>query len=121
MKFKLIAAASMLSVLAGCNLTNYEPTPPNVTPENIEIARQAFSEVPELKVSDDGYISYVASLPSSGYKWQTTTIKKISYEWSCDNLYSFLEMGFVTKIFFKGKGGREEYFDKARCDAEETN
>ncbi|CCO47637.1 conserved exported hypothetical protein [Vibrio nigripulchritudo SOn1] len=122
MKLRTLAMVSGIFLLAGCSVNNYEPAAPTASKSDIEMARQWLSEVENLEVKDDGYIHYTESLPGgSGYYWKTTTIRKISKEWSCGSMYPLLEKGFVVRMFFKGKGGKEEYFDKARCDAEETN
>ncbi|GLQ71975.1 hypothetical protein [Vibrio penaeicida] len=121
MKLRTLTVISSL-LLAACSVNNYQATKPSASEKDIEIAKESLAHIPNLTVTDEGYIEYIKSLPGgSGYFWKTTTINKISKEWSCQHAYKFLERGFVTRMFFKGQGGREEYFDKARCDAEETN
>ncbi|MBD1559222.1 hypothetical protein HC752_19970 [Vibrio sp. S9_S30] len=121
MKLRTLTILSTALLLSACNINNYQAAAPTASEKDIEMAKEALAHIPNMKVTEDGYIEYVQSLPSSGYKWNTTTINKISKEWSCKQAYNFLEKGFVTRMFFKGQGGREEYFDKARCDAEEAN
>ncbi|CCN85389.1 conserved hypothetical protein [Vibrio nigripulchritudo SFn27] len=115
----LLAAFAALSLTA-CNITNYDAVKPTASKQDIAEARNKLSGIEGMKVTDEGYITYFEMVPH-GYMWDTQSIKQASYEGACENLYDFLEMGFVVKIGFKGEGGREEHFDKARCDAEETN
>ncbi|WP_104398631.1 hypothetical protein [Vibrio penaeicida] len=122
MKLRTLVVTLGILLTAGCGIKSYEPTAPTASENDIKMAREWLSDVSNLKISDDGYINYVEALPgSSSYKWNTTNIKRISQEWSCGNMYPLLEKGFVIRLLFKGKGGKEELYDKARCDAEETN
>ena len=120
MKNQFLLSSLAALALSACNVTNYQATEPTAAFHDIKEAKIKLSGIDNMKVTDDGYITYFESVPH-GYMWDTQVIKQMSQEGACENLYDFLELGFVVKIGFKGEGGREEHFDLARCNADETN
>ncbi|SON51216.1 hypothetical protein [Vibrio tapetis] len=119
---KITPLLTLALVLAGCSSNDYQVVKPFASSEDIEMVQQQFAEVENLDVSDDGYISYY-TWNEEGFRWNTSAIKKMSNEWACNEMIEYLQHGFVIKIGFKGKGGREEHFDLNRCtnNTDETN
>ncbi|WP_070970198.1 hypothetical protein [Vibrio sonorensis] len=115
MKRVFIACFAAAFALLGCQSTNTQTAEPYVERYDIQQAQAAFADVEHVTVSDEGYIEYIEQVPN-GYQWKTTVIRSHSRQVACEDLYELLELGFVIKMTFTGKGGRTEHFDVHRCD-----
>ncbi|MBY6199382.1 hypothetical protein [Vibrio hangzhouensis] len=113
---RLLKIIMMAVVLSACSGTFEQLSSPTASRLDIERARENLAHIDQLTVTDEGYITYYQTLPH-GYKWRTSVIKQNSYTWSCETMYYLLLKGFVIKMGYKGKGGREEHFDLAKCNA----
>lgn len=113
LKALLISTISVLT-LSACQTLSPEVPTPTASKETINEAQKALANWDGFKVSDDGVISTVESLPT-GYYWRTSTIKSWGREVSCNNLRHFVEKGMVVSIHFKGPRGRYDVYDEQRC------
>ena len=104
-------------VIGGCANSLKEVSLPSASADDVELAREHLAHINDLSVTDTGYITYYVWV-EEGFVWNTSSIKSSSYEWSCETMIQFLEAGFVIKMGFKGKGGREEHYDLAKCQAD---
>ncbi|EGR0789444.1 hypothetical protein EWS92_18445 [Vibrio vulnificus] len=120
MKMRKCLLLTMLAGLAACNTMNYQASAPTAAPELVAVLQDELKEIQDLKVTDEGYIDYYVWVPE-GYQWDTHAIKKGGYEWACEDMINALRQGFVVRMGFKGKGGREEHYDFARCEQEASN
>lgn len=114
----------VIMAVSGCKTMSlsYTAEEPTAEPELVKKVQEEFAlHSDDIKVSDQGLISYVASLPSSGYKWNRAVMVQQGYKFSCVDLISLLEQGFVTKLHFKGKGGSYDEYDYSRCQQEASN
>jgi hypothetical protein len=101
--------------LSGCTATDMAAKP-TAGSEQIKHAQQELNQYEYINVQDDGYIEIEQSA-GYGYQWKTSVIKQISEEYACEQMYPLIEQGFVVVVTFKGKGGRIEAFDQARCES----
>lgn len=115
MKAKLLLA--IVSVLiVGCQSTRYQVSEPTASPENIKEVQERFSDVRDMKVTDDGVVEYSRWVPSR-HRWSTVHTQKSAYEYSCIEALSLLKAGFTVSIHFKGAGGNKYDYDLERCNA----
>ncbi|AXN32204.1 hypothetical protein [Vibrio coralliilyticus] len=118
MKLKHIAVACLSALaLSACQTTNIEDLQPTASQETINTAKEHLSDVKGMKVTDNGVIYYVRTLPGNS-RWKTAHVNEISYRVSCEDLRWYIERGMIVRVHHRGNSGSTQDYDLTRCETE---